>query len=127
MQIVLAKNKIYWTEHAREKMRYYGLSENRVLRILRHPKRVEEGIAENTTAAMQRAGSVKHPYEIWMMYQKKVKRQNSKGKSKEDYFNNSEEQIVVISAWKYPGITKPGAEIPIPEEVRNELRIHPVK
>ena len=116
MQIVLAKNKIYWTEHAREKMRYYGLSENRVLRILRHPKRVEEGIAENTTAAMQRAGSVKHPNEIWMMYQGKSQIPNSKSK-------NKEKQIVIISAWKYPGITKPGAEIPMPEEVRNELRI----
>lgn len=123
MQIVLEKNKIYWTRHAQEKMRYYGLSESRVLRIFRNPKRLEEGIAENTTAAMQRAGSIKHPYEIWMMYQKKLKTQNVKFKTKED--NNK--QIAIISAWKYPGITKPGAEIPIPEEIKNELRIYSVK
>ncbi len=123
MQIELVKNKIYWTEHAREKMRYYGLSESRVLRILRHPKRVEEGVAENTTAVMQSAGSVKHPYEIWMMYQKKVKSKKAKGKSKENIFLDNEQQVVIISAWKYPGVTKPGAEIPIPEEVRAELRI----
>ncbi len=122
MQLELTKKKIYWTEHAREKMRFYGLSEARVLRVLRHPKRVEEGVAANTTAAMQRAGSVKHPYEIWMMYQKKGKRQKANGKSKEDYYLDKEQQIVVISAWKYPGVTKVGAEIPIPEDILNELR-----
>lgn len=118
MQITLVKNKIYWTEHVKEKMRYYGLSENRVLRVLRNPKRVEEGVAENTTAAMQRAGSVKHPYEIWMMFQEKHKTQLAKIKGQENG-----KQIVIISAWKYPGITKPGAEIPIPDDVRAELRI----
>ena len=114
-------------------MRYYGLSENRVLRILRNPKRVESGIAENTTAAMQRAGSIKHPYEIWMMHQTKLKRpaspnaslggQRAKGKSKKDYLLNKEKQLVIISAWKYPGVTKPGSEIPIPEDTMKELRI----
>ena len=122
MQITLVKNKIYWTEHVKEKMRYYGLGENRILRVMRNPKRVEEGVAENTSAAMQRAGSVKHPYEIWMMYQRKGKRQKEKVKSKED--NN---QIVIISAWKYPGITKPGSVIPIPEDILNELRFTSTK
>lgn len=118
MQISLVKNKIYWTKHAQEKMRFYGLSENRILRVMRNPKRAEEGVAENTSAAMQRAGSIKHPYEIWMMYQSKSKGQKEKVKSKED-----DNQIVIISAWKYPGITKPGSVIPIPEDVKNELRI----
>jgi hypothetical protein len=51
---------------------------------------------------MQRAGSQKHPYEVWTMVVK-----TSKGKR-------------VISAWKYPGITKPGE--PLPEEILREMR-----
>jgi hypothetical protein len=27
----------------------------------------------------------------------------------------------IISAWRYPGISKPGEEIPVPEEIRREL------
>jgi hypothetical protein len=27
----------------------------------------------------------------------------------------------IISAWRYPGITKPGEAIPIPEDIRLEL------
>lgn len=74
-------------------MRFYKLSEQRVLRILNFPKRVEEGIAPNTIAMMQQAGSKKHPYEIWAMIQETKARRK------------------IISAWKYPGITKPHSEI----------------
>jgi len=42
-------------------MRYYQLSESLVKRVFRHPGRVEEGVAENTVAAMQSVGSKKHP------------------------------------------------------------------
>ncbi len=90
------KNKntnIHWTNHAQEKMRYYHFSEQRVKRVFNSPKRVEEGIAPNTIAMMQVAGSKKHPYEIWVMFQEtKIRRK-------------------VISAWKYPGRTKPRSEI----------------
>ena len=27
----------------------------------------------------------------------------------------------IISAWRYPGISKPGEEIPIPEDIRQEI------
>jgi hypothetical protein len=81
--------RIHWTHHARDKMRFYKLSEARVRRVLHSPKRVEEGIAPKTTAMMQRAGSAKHPYEIWVMI--------------EDTKNLRK----IISAWIYPGITKP--------------------
>lgn len=70
-------------------MRFYGLSEARVKRILNTPKRVEEGVAPKTVAMMQPAGSAKHPSEIWVMIQDK------KGERK------------IISAWRYPGKTKP--------------------
>ncbi|KKW17030.1 MAG: hypothetical protein UY56_C0005G0055 [Parcubacteria group bacterium GW2011_GWA1_50_14] len=83
-------------------MRFYGLSEARVKRIIHSPKRIEEGIAPETIAMMQSAGSAKHPYELWAMIQ------DAKGKR------------TVISAWRYPGKTKAGD--PLPQEILNEIR-----
>jgi len=105
------KNSIFvWTKHSQAKMFEYNLSENRVKRVIRNPQRVEKGIAPQTLASMQKAGSKKHPYEIWTMYQiKKSKIKNQKSK------------LIVISAWKYPGITKPGDPIPIPPDIFEEI------
>ena len=110
MRFIRPKNsdKIFWTKHALEKMRFYNLSENRLKRVLRNPSRKEEGIAPETLAVMQRAGSKKHPTEIWLMYQiikSKVKNQKLK----------------VISAWRYPGISPKDKEIPIPQDILEEL------
>ncbi len=91
-----------WTKHSEAKMKFYGLSKQRVRRVLHTPKRIETGIAPNTIAMMQVAGSQKHPYEIWTMIVK-----NKKGKR-------------IIPAWKYPGRTKPGE--PLPEEILREIR-----
>ncbi len=91
---IIPKSKVWhWTNHARFKLRFYGLSEARVRRIINSPKRKEEGIAPKTVAMMQTAGSAKHPYELWAMVQdsKKIRK--------------------VISAWRYPGVTKPRSEI----------------
>ena len=100
---MLAKKRILrFTAHSRAKMRQYGFSEARVKRVLHSPKRVEEGIAPETVAMMQSSGSVKHPYEIWVMLQ------DQKGGR------------TIISAWRYPGITKPGE--PLPEAIINELK-----
>lgn len=66
-----------WTQHAREKMRHYRLTESRVKRIIRHPARVEEGILEGAVACMQPASAYastgksaggKNYSEIWAMY-----------------------------------------------------------
>lgn len=83
---------LHWTFHARNKMRQYGLSEARVKRILHAPTRIEKGIALQTVALMQSAGSKKHPYELWVMIQDKKDCRN------------------LISAWRYPGQTKPRSE-----------------
>jgi hypothetical protein len=98
-------DKISWTKHCIEKMKYYGLSEQRVNRVLRHPNRIEEGIAPATTAAMQTAGSKKHPNEIWTMFAL-----SKTGKK------------TIISAWRYPGISPKGSEIPIPDEIMDEVQ-----
>lgn len=123
--------KLYWTEHSKIKMRQYGLSKQKLLGILYRPERKEQGIVPGTLAVMKtnkkfgnknislfkgrqnppkvksfrRAGA---PGEIWLMY-KDVKKQ-SEGNIRK-----------IISAWRYPGISKPGEAIPIPEDIKREL------
>lgn len=105
--------KIFWTEHAKIKMRQYGLSTGKLLQIIRQPERKEKGIAPGCTALMQTRkvygkaafakGSGAPRGEIWLMYQDK------KGVR------------TIISAWRYPGVSKPGESIPIPAEIKEEL------
>ena len=95
--------EIYWTRHVKDKMQYYSLSEGRLRRILKNPKRQEKGIAPGTIALMQPT-STKKPSEIWLMYQQV-------GQKKK-----------MISAWRYPGISPKGEPIPIPEDILEELR-----
>jgi len=109
--------KLHWTEHAQIKMRQYGLSKGKLMALLRKPERKEEGIAPGTTAVMmsnKKQGTrdktqigktwfKQAPGEIWLMY-----------KDTTDFRK-------IISAWRYPGISKPGESIPIPEEIRQEL------
>lgn len=95
--------EIYWTRHVKEKMQYYGLSEGRLRRILKSPKRQEKGIAPKTVALMQPAGT-KKPNEIWLMYQQAGQKKR------------------IISAWRYPGISAQGEPIPIPEDILDILK-----
>ncbi len=111
--------KLLWTEHVKLKMRQYALSKVKLVSIISKPERREQGIAEQTTAVMRsnklyatnvtkvaKATKVKRPPgEIWIMYQDK------KG------FRN------VISAWRYPGMTKPGERVPIPHDIKQELNL----
>jgi hypothetical protein len=78
-----------WTSHAKSKMAFYKLSPMRVRRVLHSPKRVEEGVAPKTFAAMQPAQS----HEIWVMFQDSVRERK------------------IISAWRYPGVTKPRSPV----------------
>ncbi|MDP2741182.1 MAG: hypothetical protein Q8O66_00630 [bacterium] len=111
--------KLHWTEHSKIKMKQYGLSKQKILNILYKPERIERGIVPGTTAAMKTnkvffkekkitlsnawSAPKKTPGEIWLMYKdvKDIRR--------------------IISAWRYPGISKPGEDIPIPEDIRREL------
>ncbi len=87
--LISKSKKVYWTNHSRQKMRYYRLSESRVKRIIHSPSRIEEGIAPKTVAMMQSVASTKNPYELWVMVEETPREQK------------------IISAWRYPGITKP--------------------
>lgn len=109
MPILKRPKVLYWTAHAKGKMRQYGLSEARVRRVIHSPRRVEEGIAPDTIAVMQPAtvtgmkrGSRGETWkqEIWVMIvEEKLRRK-------------------IISSWRYPGVTKQGDALP-PEILRD--------
>ncbi len=110
--------KYHWTQHVIRKMAFYGLSPDRVKRIIRNPKRVEDGVAENTIAVMQPGPNKKKPTEIWVMYAaSKARIQNLKGK-----IQKSGNQKIIISAWRYPGVSPIGKQIPIPTDILEELK-----
>src|SRR3989338_2435281 len=90
-------SKYHWTNHAIRKMAFYGLTPDRVKRVIRNPLRVEDGVAENTIAVMTPGSNKKKPTEIWTMYQQKVKSKSEKVKILS--------QKIIISAWRYPGIS----------------------
>jgi hypothetical protein len=46
--------KFRWTSHIKNKMLFYGISEQKIKTILKSPNRKEEGIVPNTLAVMKR-------------------------------------------------------------------------
>lgn len=104
-----------WTKHAEEKLKFYGLSKQRVVRVIRHPNRIEEAIVPECVAVMQPINK-KHASEIWSMYVKKPKLKTKKLK-----LNNQEDQIKIISTWRYPGKSPVRGEVPIPDDILEQL------
>lgn len=114
--------RYHFTLHSEYKMREYHLSRQRVIRIIRSPRRTETGIVENTVAVMQPAstkrtnGKETWTQELWVMY--KVMGQGKLTKSKlEQALNQSE--LKIISAWRYPGVSP--ERDPIPSEILQEI------
>ena len=99
-----------WTNHVVGKMGYYRISESLVKRVVRFPKRVEKGIAPDTTACMQAAGSKKNPSEVWVMYV-----------DIGEVAKLSIPKKKIITTWRYPGISPIGEPIPIPDEILAEI------
>lgn len=95
--------KYIWTKHSQYKMRHYGLSQQRIKRIIRHPARTEEAIIPKMIAAMQPAGG-KRCSEIWTIYQPVSK----------------QKAVRIITAWRYPG--KSPVRNPIPKEILDEIK-----
>jgi hypothetical protein len=92
MPFIKKPAQLQWTLHARAKMNHYRLTPSRVRHVLHSPKRVEEGVAPKTVAMMQpvsKKTATSWSQEIWVMVQ------DVAGVRK------------VISAWRYPGVTKP--------------------
>lgn len=161
MQWKTPKNtdKYQWTQHVTEKMHYYGLSEQKVLGVIRNPKRIETGIVENTVAVMMPVGNIgkkekiskwKSSFasneasadtwnqEIWVMYQLRnsaARNNNQETNSKQKVVIKNIEnldkekakkliklmpkKLVIISAWRYPGVSPKNN--PIPEEILREI------
>lgn len=113
MQFKIPKNTRYlkWTNHVAKKMMFYGLSATKVKSVLSRHNRMEPGIAPDTIAVMQKAGSRKNPQEIWVMYQDKEITQDGIKTPKR----------IIITAWRYPGVSKPQETIPYPEGLLSEL------
>ncbi len=114
--------RYYFTLHSEYKMREYHLSRQRVIRIIRSPKRREVGILENTIAVMQPA-SMKRvgnkeawTQELWVMY--KVNADSKLSKSKLEQILNQAE-LKIISAWRYPGVSP--KRDPIPSDILREI------
>jgi len=96
--------RYFWTRHVQDKMRQYNLSPQSIKRVIKNPDRVEKGIAPRTVAVMQDRSSKTQTKELWVMYQLMSKQESGRKK--------------IISAWIYPGKTKPREKIIIPAEVQ---------
>jgi len=144
MRFKIPKNteKYEWTQHAIGKMRHYGLTAQRVLRLVNNPQRVEEGGAENTIAVMQPAsthtknGKRVWSSEIWAMYQIKGKSKNVMPEAParialqikaggnqslaEKRKTFTQQKIRLISTWRYSGISP--KRDPIPDDILRELK-----
>ena len=112
-----------WTSHVKGKILRYRLSEQKIKTVLKNPDRKEEGIAPNTSAVMKRNDTPKRKEEIWVMF---VLQSKTRGITQNKTQNNAENkkaplQIRIISAWRYPGISPKGKEIPIPNDILEEL------
>ena len=115
--------KYNWTNHVGGKMLYYGLSPDRVKRVIRSPHRSEKGIAPDTIAVMQIGKPVlgklrEWKEEIWVMYAtKKIKKSNIKNQNFE-----VGPKKVIITTWRYPGKSPIREAIPIPNDILEELK-----
>ena len=114
MHMLNSFKKIEWTAHSQIKMKQYGLSKSKLIRLLQKPERKEQGIVPGTMAVMV-SGKLRianskwqkrPPGEIWLMYK------------------DAKNSRRIISAWRYPGISKPGEEIPMPKDVKDEILKH---
>ncbi len=82
---------------------------------MRSPDRKEEGIAPSTLAVMKRNDTPKKKEEVWVMYATA-----GDGKNPTPRFGGSKKTM--ISAWRYPGKSKPGKQIPIPDDILEEIQ-----
>lgn len=108
-------DKYRWTSHIVRKMMHYRLTPSRVMRIVRAPERLEAGVAQGTVAGMQRTGSKQKPAEIWAMW-----RDDAPPQKKTAPVDVTRK--VIITAWRYPGVSPVRDTVPIPEDVLSELR-----
>ncbi|MEK7653833.1 MAG: hypothetical protein AAB345_00940 [Patescibacteria group bacterium] len=105
-----------WTSHIKSKMLFYGISEQKLKTVLKNPARKEEGVAEGTLAVMMRNDTPKRKQEIWLMYTV------GSGEPTSLKFKVQSSKRVMISCWRYPGQSKPGKQLPISDEMLEEIK-----
>lgn len=135
--------KLHWTQHVKEKMKYYALSESRIKRVINHPTRTEEGIAPDTIAVMQPITKKMKPSQPSRLRYyggrnpvPKAFGHNLGNRTENDMlsgtrttqeiwvmYQDKEDIRTVITAWRYPGQSPLRSPIPIPDEIRVELNI----
>lgn len=125
--------RYYFTLHSEYKMREYHLSRQRIIRVIRSPKRTETGIVENTIAVMQPAstkrigGTETWTQELWVMYkvQKQGRGIRGEGLEVKPIHQSShaallnQPELKIISAWRYPGVSP--ERDPIPADILREI------
>jgi len=125
MPFVPRTKQISWTHHANAKMVFYRLSKQRVLRVIHAPKRIEEGVAPKTIAMMQpvsvRARTETVPSDVPQRHAERSRgtsRFSSTSKPKESWsqeiwvmIQDIGKERRIVSAWRYPGMTKPRSEL----------------
>jgi hypothetical protein len=122
--------KVIWTKHSEKKLKEYQLSKSRILRIIKNPYRIEEGIAPNTIALMRptkikkSAKSLPAGRQVRSFRQvcvKSAKSASNKTWKQEIWtmIQKSKDGIKIISAWRYPG--KSPKQNPIPHYILEEL------
>jgi len=126
MPFVPKAKQISWTHHAEAKMAFYKLSKQRVMRVIHSPKRVEEGIAPKTIAIMQPTSVRSNRADVVLA--KAGTRAFKNNSSKETWsqeiwvmVQDLGKQRKIISAWRYPGMTRPRSEIAM-DTLRREYR-----
>jgi hypothetical protein len=135
--MVTSFKKIYWTEHSKIKMRQYSLSKIKILNLLHKPERVEQGIVPGTIALMrtnpakfanahrgasQNINNLKLPIRAsfgkWQKITPKIKKAPGEVWI---MYKDVKDSRKIISVWRYPGVTKPGEQIPVPQDIRNYI------
>jgi hypothetical protein len=122
--------QFHWTSHIKGKMIFYRISEQKIKAIIKSADRREEGIAPNTVAVMKRNDTPKRKEEIWVMYQAASGKGQIANSPKRSNIHRNRKPLairhlpkVMISAWRYPGTTKPGEHPVIPDDVLAELSL----
>lgn len=123
---------VSWTHHACAKMNFYKLSEARVRRVLNAPKRIEEGVAPKTIAMMQPVSlrtvrketvlnDVPHRQKEWSRRATSTPTEQTWTQEIWVMVEDSRNSRTIVSAWRYPGKTKPKSEISL-AKMREEYR-----
>lgn len=109
--------KIQWTQHSEIKMRQYGLSKSKLIKILSKPERKEIGIVPGTLAVMMT--NKKYGNKTKPLLKSKWGFSNRKPSPGETWlmYKDTKKERKIISAWRYPGVSKPGEQVPIPQEI----------